>query len=186
MSRNIEIKARIGSVAALLPKAAAIADAGPVEILQEDTFFRCAAGRLKLRMFSEDAGELIFYRRVDRAGPKESFYLRSPTTAPRILRESLSLAYGEIGHVRKKRTLFMSGRTRIHLDCVEGLGDFLELEVVMGEVDGAALAEDEAEAEAEALGLMGRLGIDATQLVEVAYVDLLDGGGREGSSPVPV
>ena len=133
-------------------------------------------------MFSEDAGELIFYRRVDRAGPKESFYLRSPTTAPRILRESLSLAYGEIGHVRKKRTLFMSGRTRIHLDCVEGLGDFLELEVVMGEVDGAPLAE----AEAEALGLMARLGIDAGQLVEVAYVDLLGGGGREGSSPVPV
>jgi adenylate cyclase len=175
LSRNIEIKARIGSIAALLPRAAAVADAGPVEILQEDTFFRCEAGRLKLRMFSEDAGELIFYRRVDQAGPKESFFLRSPTTAPRILRESLALAYGEIGRVRKKRMLFMSGRTRIHLDCVDGLGDFLELEVVMGDADGKA------EAEAEALDLMARLGIDAEQLVDVAYVDLLLAAGGTAS-----
>ena len=175
MSRNIEIKARIGSIAALLPRAAALADAGPVEILQEDTFFRCEAGRLKLRMFSEDAGELIFYRRVDQAGPKESFYLRSPTTAPRILRESLALAYGEIGRVRKKRMLFMSGRTRIHLDCVDGLGDFLELVVVLGDADG------EAAAEAEAFDLMARLGIDAAQLVDVAYVDLLLAAGGTAS-----
>lgn len=170
MSRNIEIKARVADAADLFARAAALADAGPVEILQEDTFFRCATGRLKLRMFSEDAGELIFYRRADQAGPKESFYLRSPTTTPRILRQSLALAYGEVGQVRKQRTLFLCGRTRIHLDRVEGLGDFLELEVVMGEVqDAAALAA----AEAEALELMGMLGIGAGHLVDVAYVDLV-------------
>ena len=170
MSRNIEIKARVADLSALLPRVAALADVGPVEILQEDTFFLCEAGRLKLRMFSEDAGELIFYRRADEAGPKESFYLRSPTTAPRILRESLALAYGEVGWVRKQRTLFLSGRTRIHLDRVEGLGEFLELEVVMG--DAEAAAAELAAAEAEALELMGKLGVGAGQLVDVAYVDL--------------
>ena len=177
MSRNIEIKARVADVAALVPKAAALADVGPVEILQEDTFFRCEAGRLKLRMFSEEAGELIFYRRADQAGPKESFYLRSPTTTPRVLRESLALAYGEVGRVRKQRTLFLSGRTRIHLDRVDGLGDFLELEVVMSDEDGADAV---AVAEAEALRLMGRLGVDAGQLIDVAYVDLLRTGARAG------
>ena len=95
MALNIEIKARIPSVESLLQPAAAIATEGPVEILQEDTFFRCAAGRLKLRAFSDDAGELIFYRRDDEAGPKQSFYLRSPTTTPTVRTSSGSAGAGD-------------------------------------------------------------------------------------------
>ena len=89
MARNIEIKARIESVALLTPKVAELASEGPIEIAQDDTFFNCVTGRLKLRAFSNDAGELIFYRRVNQTGPKESFYLRSPTSSPETLRESL-------------------------------------------------------------------------------------------------
>jgi predicted adenylyl cyclase CyaB len=175
MALNIEIKARIPSVESLLQPAAAIATEDPVEILQDDTFFRCAAGRLKLRAFSDDDGELIFYRRNDEAGPKQSFYLRSPTTTPAVLREALALAYGVVGRVRKHRTLFMAGSTRIHLDRVEGLGDFLELEVVMSDQDGAA---EVAAAQAEAIRLMGRLGIEPAQLIDVAYVDLATAGAK--------
>ena len=58
MPRNIEIKAHIESVQALTPKAAALADKGPIEITQDDTFFQCEAGRLKLRAFSKEEGEL--------------------------------------------------------------------------------------------------------------------------------
>ena len=76
MARNIEIKARVESIEALARKAAAIADEGPIEIIQDDTFFRCESGRLKLRAFSSEEGELIFYRRANQHGPKESFYLR--------------------------------------------------------------------------------------------------------------
>ena len=47
MPRNIEIKARIERIDLLHPKATAIADCGPVEIAQDDTFFCCDAGRLK-------------------------------------------------------------------------------------------------------------------------------------------
>jgi predicted adenylyl cyclase CyaB len=167
MARNIEIKARIEESDAVYERAAALADDGPVVIAQDDTFFACSNGRLKLRAFSSDKGELIFYRRPDRKGPKESFYLVSPTTGPDALRESLSLAYGEVGRVRKRRVLFMVGRTRIHLDRVEGLGDFLELEVVLG--DG----EDADTGEAVAKDLMEKLGIRPHQLVEGAYIDLL-------------
>lgn len=78
MARNIEIKARISSVEDLFPRAVTIADQGPIEIAQDDTFFHCATGRLKLRQFTDDSGELIFYQRADQAGPKESFYVRSP------------------------------------------------------------------------------------------------------------
>jgi predicted adenylyl cyclase CyaB len=167
MARNIEIKARIESIESIFPKAAGIADEGPVEIIQDDTFFVCENGRLKLRAFSKDEGALIFYRRADRKGPKESFYLISPTTSPDTLRESLLLAYGQSGRVRKKRILFLAGRTRIHLDRVEGLGDFLELEVVLE--DGEPIESGEAVAE----DLMVKLGIRQDQLVEGAYVDLL-------------
>jgi len=172
VARNVEIKARIESVDALEPRAAALADEGPTEIVQDDTFFACPSGRLKLRAFSEKDGQLIFYRRPDQAGPKESFFLISPTSSPDTLREALTLAYGQAGRVLKRRTLYLAGRTRIHLDRVEGLGDFLELEVVMAEgepaEDGVAVAHD----------LLAKLGSAPGQLVERAYVDLLGDRAR--------
>jgi predicted adenylyl cyclase CyaB len=176
MARNVEIKARIENVALMAPKVAALASEGPLDLAQDDTFFNCVTGRLKLRAFSNDAGELIFYRRVNQSGPKESFYLRSPTSSPETLRESLSLAYGQIGRIRKYRTLYLVGRTRVHLDRVEGLGHFLELEV--------QLVDDESfeQGVREAGELMERLGIQPEQLIEGAYLDLLLENGSPGDS----
>jgi adenylate cyclase class IV len=169
MARNIEIKAWVDEPDALAARAAAIADSGPTLIPQDDTFFHCPTpgDRLKLRAFEDGSGELIFYRRADRAGPKESFYLLSPTSSPDTLREALTLAHGQVGRVRKRRTLFLVGRTRVHIDRVEGLGDLMELEVVLADGDGAEAGVQEAHA------LMERLGIPAERLVEGAYVDLL-------------
>lgn len=167
MARNIEIKARITRVIDLIGPAAAIADQGPIEILQDDTFFDCHAGRLKLRAFSNSQGELIFYQRSNQSGPKESFYVRTPTAAPDSLRETLTLAYGAVGRVRKHRTLFLAGRTRIHLDAVEDLGDFLELEVVLD--DDEPLENGIREAHR----LMQQLDVTPSQLIDRAYVDLL-------------
>jgi predicted adenylyl cyclase CyaB len=167
MPRNIEIKARIDDVEALEAEAAAIADQGPIEIEQDDTFFRCDAGRLKLRVFADGTGELIFYCRPDSQGPRQSTYWRSPTSSTDSLRQLLTLAFGELGRVKKRRILYLAGRTRIHLDCVEQLGNFLELEVVLhnGEpADSGVL---------EATALMGRLHIEPKQLIESAYIDLL-------------
>ncbi|HDZ8925734.1 class IV adenylate cyclase [Aeromonas dhakensis] len=167
MPRNIEIKAKIESIDLLLPKALAIADQGPVEIEQDDTFFRCDAGRLKLRTLSPSAGELIFYRRADQQGPKESFYQLTPTHEPDRLRETISLAWGQIGRVQKKRTLLLVGRTRIHLDRVQGLGHFLELEVVLEEDEPLEAGMQEAN------DLMAQLGVEPSRLIEGAYLDLL-------------
>lgn len=167
MPRNIEIKARIERIDDLLPKALAIADQGPVEIEQDDTFFRCDAGRLKLRTLSPSAGELIFYRRADQQGPKESFYQLTPTHEPDRLRETLSLAWGQIGRVQKKRTLLLVGRTRIHLDRVQGLGHFLELEVVLEEDEPLEAGMQEAN------DIMAQLGVEPSRLIEGAYLDLL-------------
>jgi adenylate cyclase class IV len=167
MARNVEVKARIGSVEALLPSARALAD-GPEELIeQDDTFFACAHGRLKLRDFGDGSGELIHYERANTEGPKLSDYVRAPTTDPAALREALTRAHGVIGRVRKMRWLLMAGKTRIHLDRVEGLGDFIELEVVLRSeqsvTDGEAIAE----------ALMDQLGIARDQRLAGAYLDLL-------------
>jgi predicted adenylyl cyclase CyaB len=167
MTRNIEIKARIASVETMAAKVAALADHDPSDGIQDDTFFVCERGRVKLRVVSPTEGLRIFYQRANQAGPKESFFVIAPTTAPDALREALSLADGEAGRVCKHRTLYRVGRTRVHLDRVEHLGDFLELEVELAE------GEPVEQGMAEAHNLMASLGIAAAQLIEGAYVDLL-------------
>ena len=167
MERNIEIKARLGNIAVVYSRVSTFADSGPIVVMQDDTFFACKNGRLKLRTLSPTEGELIFYRRDDKSGPKESFYLISPITTPDIVRKSLSLAYGQVGRVVKTRTLFLVGRTRIHLDRVKGLGNFLELEVVLFEREHQETGEEIAK------DLMKRLGVIPNQLIKGAYIDLL-------------
>ena len=166
-NRNIEIKARVADLAAVEARAAAIADSGPVDIAQDDTFFACPRGRLKLRELAPGQGQLIHYHRPDQGGPKLSDYVIAPTSDPAALREALTRAYGVAGRVRKHRRLYLAGRTRIHLDRVEGLGDFMELEVVL------RAGEDTAGGEAEARRVMQALGVGEADLIEGAYVDLM-------------
>jgi adenylate cyclase class IV len=167
MARNVEIKARIDSVESLLSRARAMADGPEVLIEQDDTFFVCARGRLKLREFADGTGELIHYERADTPGAKLSDYVRAPTTDPAALREALARAHGIDGRVRKTRWLLLVGQTRVHLDRVEGLGDFMELEVVLRPEqtleEGAAIAD----------ALMTRLQVPASQRLAGAYLDLL-------------
>ena len=172
MARNVEIKARIESVAALEARVAALADAGPTAIAQDDSFFHCAEGRLKLRVFADGRGELIAYQRSDRFGPKLCEYLRAPVAEPAALRDALARACGLRGRVVKQRTLYLVGATRVHLDIVEGLGHFVELEVVLGETQTVA------EGEAIAQGLLTALGIAPEKLVPQAYIDLLEAAAQ--------
>jgi len=167
MPRNVEIKARIRDLTQLRARAQSIADSGPIEIQQDDTFFECHNGRLKLRIFSESQGELIFYKRDNSPDPKESQYVITPTSTPYKLRETLVLALGDCGRVRKQRTLFLAGETRIHIDEVEGLGQFMELEVVLSDGETAAQGIETAHR------IMQQLGVSDQDLVDRAYVDLL-------------
>jgi len=167
--KNIEIKARITSLDRLLSKIRVLCKKKPVEIQQSDTFFHCTNGRLKLREFSNGNGELIYYNRKDTGGPKLSEYLRYETVNPTELKTALTNAYGVLGVVQKKRVLYMVEQTRIHVDRVKYLGDFLELEVVLTPEqsigEGSKIAED----------LMIKLGINSNDLIESAYIDLLHG-----------
>ena len=167
MSKNIEIKAYVDDFKTVLDKALEITTQKPTAIYQDDTFFNCPNGRLKLRTFSRNKGELIFYQRPGNLGPSESFYIITKTETPEKLHECLTCAYGSCGRVRKKRLLLMTGRTRIHLDDVEGLGKFIELEVVLKDKEQSDAGTKEAKT------LMEKLGIKNADLIQDAYVDMI-------------
>jgi predicted adenylyl cyclase CyaB len=167
MARNVEVKARVADLAVIETRARSIADQGPFDLTQDDTFFACPSGRLKLRELSPEHGELIFYTRPDVPGPKISEYFIVATPAPQAMRETLGRALGIVGRVRKRRRLCVVQNTRVHLDEVDGLGSFLELEVVLSEPRSVA------EGETVALRLLAALGVSEADLIRGAYVDLL-------------
>ena len=168
MATNIEIKAKVKDFDGLVRRVEALSDTPGVMLKQEDTFFNTPNGRLKLRVLAPDHGELIYYARDNASGPKRSDYVISTTQEPDTLKAVLAAAWGIRGVVRKQRLLYKVGNTRIHLDAVEGLGTFMELEVVL------TAGQTEPQGFATAVELMARLGIADTDLVDVAYIDLLD------------
>lgn len=168
MATNVEIKARVDDFEALKARVESLSDSPLTILSQEDIFFNTPSGRLKLRILAPDRGYLIYYERPDQGGPKRSDYHLAETGEPENLEKTLSLALGVRGVVRKTRYLCMVGQTRIHLDVVEGLGHFMELEVVMNE------GQDIAEGQAIAENLMRRLGVREEALLDGAYMDLIE------------
>ena len=168
MSRNVEIKARVDDLEALRERVEGLADSGPSTVEQQDTFFHSRRGRLKLREMSDGVAELIYFARADTTEPIESSYLKVSCPQPEFMRQALASALGVRGQVRKKRIIYLCGPTRIHLDSVEGLGEFVELEVVLSAEGGVE------EGVSIAGSLMAQLGIDSKDLVEESYIDLIE------------
>jgi adenylate cyclase class IV len=169
MARNIEIKARERAFDVLRERAAALSSDAPLIFRQQDFFYDVPRGRLKQCQFDDGTpAELIFYQRDDRDGPKGSYYTRSPVTNPEAMHALLAAALTTRGIVTKERHVYLARRTRIHLDRVDGLGDFIELEVVLAPED------DEEGGTAEAHALLEILGVLQADLVARAYVDLLN------------
>ena len=167
MAKNIEWKAKAQDVHRQLRLAAKLAD-GPPEVLEQvDTFFPVTHGYLKLRQFSADRGELIQYLRPVQVGPRLSKYSLLPIDQPEVLRELLIQALGIYGEVRKRRTLYMVGQSRIHLDEVAHLGNFVEVEVVLRP------EQTNAEGERIASTLRRQLEVRDEDLIDVAYIELL-------------
>ncbi|PIO71561.1 putative adenylyl cyclase CyaB [Teladorsagia circumcincta] len=174
MSRNVEIKAKVRNREEIIRLARELTGKEPAVLQQHDVFYSSPEGRLKMRTVEEDKvvrSELIWYDRPDIAGPKESkFYkLDVPEKIFETLSSLLQCSMGIKGEVKKTRTLFMCGRTRIHIDSVEGLGDYMELEVCLSEQESAVDGEKEAKAIKEKLGIID------DDLLEGAYMDMLKG-----------
>ncbi|HEY6399053.1 MAG TPA: cytidine deaminase [Solirubrobacteraceae bacterium] len=168
---NVELTARDGDSSATEARCVALGAEDHGVLLQRDTYFAGANGRLKLREQGETGSELIAYRRPDATGPEESTYVIAPVGAPEELVEALDAALGTLVVVVKRRRLFIWENVRIHLDEVEGLGMFLELEALVGPGPN-----DPASARETVRRLRAELAIEDDALVAVGYADLLMDG----------
>jgi predicted adenylyl cyclase CyaB len=166
MPQNIEVKARVSDVRLLLKNIAALGAKGPEILVQTDTFYNCPHGRMKLRECQGKSSEMVVYLRPDVKGAKTCDYARFPVSDPAHAKTILKASHGVLGVLEKKRQLYLIENTRIHVDEVKGLGNFMELEVVLKnqtQAEGVEIAEK----------LMAQLGISKEDLISNAYIDML-------------
>jgi predicted adenylyl cyclase CyaB len=176
--RNVELKARCADVHEVERRALA-AGAVPTAVLhQRDVYFDAPRGRLKLREERREpypghpgeddlTAELVHYHRADVATARESTYDLLRVDDAATVRRTLAERLGETGEVVKVRGLLLWEGVRIHLDDVDGLGTFVELEAVVGP------AGDEAACAAKVARLREALGIADADVESRGYAGLL-------------
>lgn len=177
--RNIEMKARLAHYAHAEHICGTLAGARySGDIQQVDTYYRVPEGRLKLREKSPGDAELIFYRRPDAMEARACDY--EVVRAPGGLKSTLADALGVLAVVRKVRRLWLWHNVRIHLDRVEGLGDFVEFEAVLDDEHA------DADGHARLATLWFVFGLSQRDVVPVSYLDLMlekKEGGLQVTSP---
>lgn len=131
--KNIELKVKINNKDDLLDKLKKAAVRNEGVLHQIDIYFNCENGRLKLREINSSQFELIYYQRPDNEEPELSSYeiLELDQDKATQLKNALKLAYGIKVIVEKERSLWIYKNTRVHLDSVKNLGEYLELETVL-------------------------------------------------------
>lgn len=167
MPINIEIKARNAAHEAV--RAYLQGQSARFEGLdhQTDTYFRVPLGRLKLRQGNVE-NALIHYRRDNEADPGKSEVLLYEVQPGASLLPVLSAALGVLTQVKKKREIYFIENVKFHLDDVEGLGTFVEIEAQDHE---GLLGEQELHAQCRFY--MEALGIRSEDLVSVSYSDMM-------------
>ncbi|HXR26060.1 MAG TPA: class IV adenylate cyclase [Candidatus Binataceae bacterium] len=164
--RNLEAKFRLADLARARTRAEAIGFVYSATLIQRDSFFAVSHGKLKLRE-EADGAVLIHYQREDARGFELSNYTIVRLTEPAPTRAMLESALGVIAEVRKRRTLLLRENIRFHLDEVEQLGEFGEIEVVLS-------AEDDATAGHAALNaILDALEVRTADLIGVSYFELI-------------
>lgn len=164
---NIEFKARCPDLGQARAVLRAMGATGTTD-RQIDTYFQVPHGRLKLREGTVEHN-LIHYIRPDQDGPKRSDVTLYPTGPDAsALKAALSAALGVRGVVDKTREIYFVGNVKIHLDRVEGLGTFVEVEAI---ADADHASEHVLRGQCERF--LDAFGLRDTDLVAVSYSDLL-------------
>jgi len=140
LRRNIEIKAHCDNLSGVRRAAEGIGAKFSGILHQVDTYFHVPNGRLKLRQINDENTELIWYTRPNAAEARTSQYHVVPVADADLMLAALSAAMGVRGQVKKRRDLLLWHNIRIHLDTVEGLGEFIEFEAMISEADPEAIS----------------------------------------------
>lgn len=96
---------------------------------QVDVYFNVPNGRLKLRKGNIE-NSLIGYQREDVAGSKQSNVHLFKTEPGTPLEEILTTTLGVKVVVDKQRDIYFIGNVKFHVDEVQGLGSFVEVEAI--------------------------------------------------------
>jgi adenylate cyclase class IV len=175
--RNIELKAIDPDPSASLVVCRALGAEDHGTIAQRDTYFEVAHGGLKLREEQPGRPHLIQFERASEPQQRESRYRIIEVSDGEALCAALAAAIGIRGVVAKRRHLLLWQSVRIHLDEVEQLGRFIELEAV------APLDSDLAHEHRLVAELRDALGITDERLVALGYAaQLLRASGETAAS----
>lgn len=135
---------------------------------QTDTYFNVSTGRLKLRQGNIE-NSLIFYSRENIAGPKMSQVNLFPVGSESdLLKQILINANGIKVVVKKKREIYFIDNVKFHIDEVDGLGSFVEIEAI--DKDGSLGLEKITE---QCAHYLQKLNIADEHLLTHSYSDLL-------------
>ena len=184
MAKNLEFKAQFRSLDGLYPKLAALNAIHHETVHQIDTYFHVGSNRqhsaesivkklevceprLKLREANGwSEGWLIYYERPNQDGSRYSDYQLCEIADPDSLKNLLTVALGVKITVKKQREVWMFNHTRIHLDTVADLGQFVELETVFrGQTETEAIHEHQ--------HVKAVLHLDIVDPIAVSYSDLV-------------
>lgn len=139
--RNLELKTPYVDLASARAALSALEAKRAGREVQTDTYFRATHGRLKLREIDGQSAVLIWYDRPDTQGTRLSQYFLLPVTDAALGKSMLTAALDVRGVVRKRREVYLWHNVRVHLDEVDGLGTFVELEAVLAPDDDKALSQ---------------------------------------------
>jgi predicted adenylyl cyclase CyaB len=166
--RNLEAKFQVADPSAAQVGAIAMGYKPAGLLVQTDTFFRVAQGKLKLRE-EEERAYLVGYSRAGQHALQLSDYQIVPVPDPSSMKALLTRNLGVLAEVRKRRTLLLHENVRLHLDDVDGLGFYGEIEAVLDE-------QSDLDAEQAFVDrTLAVLKIGRTELIEVSYFELLQG-----------
>jgi predicted adenylyl cyclase CyaB len=127
--QNVEIKCELRDPALARALCAALRVPLAETLKQTDTYFKLADGRLKRRESEGFPTEYIFYHRENAAKNRISrFKIYSVQEARTVFGMQEPPVWVV---VKKVRDVYMHDGVRIHLDAVEGLGNFFELEALV-------------------------------------------------------
>lgn len=163
---NLEFKAELRDVAVARGIARSLHAAWIAEVQQVDTYYRVPSGRLKKREQFGEPVEMIHYERPNRSSPKLSKFEIYTEEQARERFGSTPLPVWTI--VRKTREIFVLNHTRIHLDRVEGLGNFLELESIVSK------QHDQSKCALDIAKLRQAFGPVLGEAIDCSYSDLLE------------
>ncbi len=135
---------------------------------QTDTYFNCPNGRLKLRQGLIE-NNLIFYKRANLSGPKQSDVQLFPVKEQSdSLKSILVETMGIYKTVSKKREIYFIDNVKFHIDTVENLGYFMEIEAI-----GTAGETSVEELRTQCQYYLDLFGIREEDLMTHSYSDML-------------